>query len=90
MRQIDDLCRHYEKLERIEAIRRLLDALAEAERKIEADPAAGLTAPRPYPHLGRSGAAWVKAGRDWIGYTTAPRLTIAAVFYDTADIPGRL
>ena len=65
-------------------------ALAEAEAKIERAPGGGLTAPRPYPQLGRPGRAWIKAGRYWIVYTTTSPPVIAGVFYDTADIPGRL
>ncbi len=68
----------------------MLTALDEAERKIEHNPAGGLPAPRPYPWLARAGWAWVKAGRYWIGYRQRPRLLIVSVFYETADIPGRL
>jgi hypothetical protein len=49
-----------------------------------------LSAPRPYPDLARPGLAWIKAGRYWIAYRTKPRVIIVAVFYDTANIPGRL
>lgn len=90
LRQIAALRQHYERLERIEPIRTLDAALAEAERKIETDPAAGLPAPRPYPQLARPGLAWVKAGRYWVAYRVTPRLTIATVFYETANIPDRL
>ncbi len=90
LRQLADLRRHYERLNRIEAIKTLDAALYEAEHTIQADPLAGLPAPRPYPRLARSRIAWVKAGRYWVAYRTAPRLTIAAVFYETANIPGRL
>jgi plasmid stabilization system protein ParE len=90
LRQIADIRHHYEQLNRIEAINALEAALHEAEYKIELDPAAGLPAPRPYPQLARPRVAWVKAGRYWVAYRTAPRLTIAAVFYATANIPGRV
>ena len=65
-------------------------ALEDASRRIEANPAAGLVAPRPYPHVARPGRAWIKAGRYWIAYNTAHPPVIAAVFYETANIPGRL
>jgi plasmid stabilization system protein ParE len=90
LRQIIELRDHYRTLDRIEAIRALDAALSQAERRIAADPAAGLPAPRPYPQLASPGRSWLKAGRYWIAYRTLPRLTIAAVFYDTANIPSRL
>jgi plasmid stabilization system protein ParE len=90
VRQVDELRRHYDSQERYEATDALEAALAEAMRKIEANPAAGLPAPRPYPQLARPGRAWVKAGRYWIAYRTAPRLIIASVFFETSNIPGRL
>lgn len=90
LRHIEDLRRHYEQLERVEALRALAAALAEAEREIEADPTSGLPAPRPYPQLAGPGRAWVKAGRYWIAYRITPKLTIAGVFFDTANIPGRI
>jgi plasmid stabilization system protein ParE len=89
-RQVEDLRQHYEGRERIEAIRALDTALNEAERKIEGNPAAGLAAPRPYPRLARHGRAWVKVGRYWVAYSTTQPPVIVAVFYDAADIPGRV
>jgi plasmid stabilization system protein ParE len=88
--QVDDLIQHYEDRQRIEAIRAFLAALDEAEQKIESSPAAGLSAPRPYPGLAQPGQAWVKAGRYWIAYNTTTPPVILAVFYETADIPSRL
>jgi hypothetical protein len=32
----------------------------------------------------------VKAGRYWVGFRRQPALIITAVYYDAADIPGRL
>jgi plasmid stabilization system protein ParE len=89
-RQIRDLRDHYQGLERAEAIRALDAALHAAERKIEDEPSAGLPAPRPYPGVARRGRAWVKSGRYWIAYSTANPPVIVAVFYDMANIPGRL
>ena len=68
----------------------MVAALAEAEAKIEGNPADGLPAPRPYPALKRPGRAWIKAGRYWVAYRTKTPLMIVAVFFETADIPGRL
>lgn len=89
-RQIIDLQRHYSALRRPDALRNLYAALLEAERRIERNPAAGLPAPRPYPDLARPGRRWVKAGPYWIAYRTTDPPVILAVFYETANIPGRL
>jgi plasmid stabilization system protein ParE len=65
-RQVAALRHHYENLDRPAAVRAFVDALDEAGRRIESNPAAGLPAPRPYPQLARPGVAWIKAGRYWI------------------------
>ena len=88
--QVRELREYYEHSERPEAIRGLIVALDEASRKIEANPQAGFTAPRPYPQLAQPGRAWVKSGRYWIAYTTAQPPVIAAAFDETANIPGRI
>jgi plasmid stabilization system protein ParE len=75
--------------QRPEATRALIVAIFTASDSIEADPAAGLAAPRPYPRLARKGRLRVKAGRYWVAYLTTNPPVIAAVFYDAADIPGR-
>jgi len=46
-RQVAELQEHYEREQRPEASRNLDTALHDAERRIEGDPTAGLTAPRP-------------------------------------------
>jgi len=89
-RQVDALIHHFEALERAEAIRGLIAALNEAEQRIDRNPDAGLSAPRPYPALARAGWAWVKCGRYWVVYSTRRPPVILGVFYETADIPGRL
>ena len=66
-----------------------MTALESTWQMISNNPAAGLPAPRPYPQLSRPGRAWVHAGRDWIAHSIRPP-AIVAVFYDAADIPGRL
>ena len=86
-RQFRELREHYEHLERPEAILGLIAALEQAFRVIGENPAAGLAAPRPYPHLARPDRLWIKAGRYWIAYEpTTP--VIVGVFYETANIPG--
>jgi hypothetical protein len=88
--QVRALHRHYETLARDAAIRALDRALADAEAKIERAPAKVLPARAPYPQLARPGRVWVKSGRYWVGYQTDPAPVIVAVFYETANIPGRL
>jgi plasmid stabilization system protein ParE len=88
--QVDELIRHYEDRQRPEAIRALLTAMSEAEGKIERAPSAGLKAPQPYPQLQRTGRAWIKAGRHWFVHSTTHPPVILAVFFETANIPGRL
>jgi plasmid stabilization system protein ParE len=89
-RQVRALRQHYQDHERPEATRALVVALESAWQAITTDPAAGLPAPRPYPQLARPGRAWVQAGRYWVAYRTRQPLAVVAVFYDAADIPGRL
>ena len=90
LEQVRALHRHFETLARDTAIRALDRALVEAEAKIERAPAKGLPAPRPYPQLAQLGRLWVKSGRYWIAYQTGPAPVIVAVYFETANIPGRL
>lgn len=89
-RQVDDLLTHFMELERPEAMSNLLAALRDASTQIENAPGSGVPAPRPYPFLARPGRFWIKSGRYWVGYRRNPTLAIFAVFYDAANIPGRL
>jgi plasmid stabilization system protein ParE len=81
---------YYEERERPEATRALQNALTAAWKKITTSPAAGLPAPRPYSQLAQPGRLWVKSGRYWIAYRTEPAPAIVAVFFETANIAGRL
>lgn len=90
LRQVDALLAHYQELHREGAAQGLLTALAEAERRIENNPAIGLRAPRPYPQLARQGVAWIKAGRYWIAYQAGSVPVIVGVYFETANIPRRL
>ena len=87
--QIDALRSYYETKNRPTAARALDTALDVAEQQIALRPGDGLPAPRPYPELARPGQAWLKAGRYWIAYGTGGPPVILAVFFETADIPGR-
>jgi hypothetical protein len=89
-RQFRDLREHYEDLGRPEAVRGLIAAIEDPSRKIEANPALGLAAPRPYPHLARPDRLWIKAGRYWVTYSTTQPPLIVGVFFETANIPRRI
>ena len=84
--QVRELYQHYEDRDRPEASRGLATALEAAWQKIVTNPAIGLPAPRPYPHLSRPGRQWIKAGRYWIAYRTEGSPAIIGVFYETANI----
>ncbi len=88
--QVRALRRHYETIARDAAIRAQDRALTDAEVKIERAPGSGLPAPRPYPRLAVPRRLWIKSGRYWIAYLTEPAPVIVAVFFETANIPGRL
>lgn len=89
VRQIEDLHDYYVARDRLDAADNLHDAVEEAAALIEQNPDLGKPSPGPYPQVKRRGWAWVKSHRYWIAYRRRPALTIVAVFYDTADIPGR-
>ena len=89
-RQVGDLRAHYKREQRPEAARNLRDALRDAEARIEHDPEAGLPAPRPYPFLARPGQAWIKAGSYWVRYSILATPVITGVYYDRANLPGRV
>jgi plasmid stabilization system protein ParE len=88
-RQVRALRQYYDEHERLAALRALASALESAWEKIVANPAIGLAAPRPYPELAHPDRAWLKQGRYWIAYSTAPPV-IVGVFYETPDIPQRM
>jgi len=81
---------YYEERERPEASRALRNALTAAWEKITTSSAAGHPAPRPYPQLVQPGRLWLKSGRYWVAYRVRPAPAIVAVFFETANIPGRL
>ena len=89
-RQLDALLEHYERLGRIEAAQNLFKALEQASRTVLTSPMAGMVAPRPCPAARSLGFLWIKEGRYWIAYRSDAPAMIMGVFYDAADIPGRL
>ena len=89
-RDIAALTRDFDRKNRPEATRNLLAAVNRALKQNADDPNCGLGAPRPYPTLAQPGRAWVKVGRYWFTYSLNDPPVITAVFYDAADIPGRV
>lgn len=87
--QVVALFDYYEAKERPAAMSSLLDTLESAWRIIVGAPDGGMPAPTPYPQVARKGVRWLHVGSYWIAFRQAPRLTIAAVFHDRSDIPGR-
>lgn len=87
---IDELRAHFVRKGWLEPLQSLRTALIEAEARIGRDPSKGLPAPRPYPELAADGERWIHVRRYWIAYTTTDPPIIIGVFYDTADIPGRV
>jgi plasmid stabilization system protein ParE len=89
--QIASLAEHYDALDRPGAVRNLRAAITQAGLRIEAQQGLFFPAPRPYPGLIRAGWIWLKEGPYWIAYTMEPDgAVIQVVFYETADITGRL
>ncbi len=86
--QLAGFRRHYRRNGRPEAAHNVTKALTEAADRIGMG--FSVAAPTPYPELKRDGEAWVKAGRYWFLHTTTEPIIALAVFYDNADIPGRI
>lgn len=84
-RQVEAFERFYADRQRVQALRNLGHALAEASLIIANAPERGLPAPRPYPDLASLGLSWLKRGRYWIAVPV-----IAGVFFETDDIPDRV
>jgi len=86
-KQVSDLEKYYDKLDRVAAVRNLLAAVENAKSRIALDPASGLPAPRPYPKLKKLGRLWLKEGRYWISYSPTNPPVITGVFFETVNIP---
>lgn len=89
--QFQALLRDYMRKERDLAVAKLLDAFSAAVSRIEADPAAGVPHPRPYPEVANWGFLWVKEHRYWFGYSMSKGYPILTnIHFDTSDIPGHV
>ena len=90
-RQLDELTHHYADRGRDVAIDHLVDSIERASARYLANRGQFYDAPRPYPTLLRQGWRWTKEGRYWIAFSpTKGGPVIRAIFYDAANIPGRL
>lgn len=89
--QLETLEEHYARLGRDLAVVRMLEAVAMAELRIEKGLGPFYDAPRPYPGVRREGRQWLKEGAYWIAFTAEPdEQAIVAIFYEAANIPGRI
>jgi plasmid stabilization system protein ParE len=86
-RHIDELRAHYLRKGRPEAVLNLTQAVRLARQQIAQGKMR--SAPLPYPELKAEGLAWTHAGSYWFAVTTSQPVTVIAVFYERADIPGR-
>ena len=90
-RQIDELLDDYMIKERDGAIDNLNRAVREALAAIEAKPSAGRPYPATYRALADRGFSWMKIHRYWFAYSTHKGYPVLTnVFYEEADIPGRV
>ena len=90
-RQLDELTRYYAERGRDAAIDHLVDSIERASARYLAGRGMFYDAPRPYPTLLRPGWRWTKEDRYWIAFSPAKKgSVIRAIFYEAANIPGRL
>ena len=89
-RHVRDLREHYDKKGRPEAAINLARALERAIERIEAAPDKGMVVPGPYYSVAREGRLWIKEGRYWFRYSFTSPPVILAVFFESANIPGRV
>ena len=89
--QLEALEKHYAELGRDIATIRMTEAVAMAAARIEEQAGPFWPAPRPYPDLEAYGWQWLKEARYWIAFVPiSSGYAITGVFYETANIPGRL
>ena len=89
--QFNKLLDHYIRLDRPEAVDRLVASLGDALASIEVDPADGLAFPAAYRDAARWGYRWIKVHRYWFAYSDhRGQLVVTNILFETADIPGRI
>lgn len=82
---------HYSGLGRESAIANLRTAITTAVAAFDRTAARDYDAPRPYPELAHLGWRWMHQGRYWVAFDDrGPDLYVAAVVFDSADIPARV
>jgi hypothetical protein len=71
-------------------VRRLRADLADAQRRIEANPSGGSSFPRPNPALARFGFRWIKARIYWVSWhATTEEIVITNFLHERADFARR-
>jgi len=89
--QFDQLLDHYIRLDRPEAVDRLVATLRDALASIEINPADGTDFPATYRDAARWGYRWVKVHRYWFAYSDhRGQWVVTNILFETADIPGRI
>ncbi len=89
--QLEMLEDHYARLGRDLATVRMTEAVAMAAARIEEQAGPFWPSPRPYPELAAYGWQWLKEGRYWIAFAPTPGgYAVTGIFFETANIPGRL
>ena len=90
-RQLDELALHYAERGRDEAIDNLAGAVERACERYAEGRGSFYDAPRPYPTVRQPGWRWTKEGRYWLAFTAdAHGPIVAAIFFETADLPRRI
>jgi hypothetical protein len=87
--QYFELIQHYLEKEREEAVNRLIGALEDARRLIDAGYHNAVDHPSVYSRLARDGVKWVKCHRYWFGFTVDEPV-IFNILWDAADIVRRV
>jgi hypothetical protein len=90
-RQVNALARHYRRIDRVEAVQKLLQSVELALQNADRIAARGSQFPRPYRQLAKSGVFWIKAHRYWFAYEMdVGEAVITQMFFDQANIPARV
>ena len=89
--QVRTLTRHFLRLERPEAAKRLTQTVHQAQSSVDDPALRWFPAPRPHPQLARLGFRWIKLHRYWVAFRIERNgeTLIHHVLDETTDIPAR-